>query len=175
MSYSSHRQRRPRLFQPEMLERRELLSTVAGLGHQPAEVVPLAKVHEVITGTMTGVDSVEEITLQKGTVTFGARGTLTILGLASQTGSESYNESKRGAIKYSNGSAILEDSSFDMIDTKFTGSGKQTGADSFSFKFKGKVTGGSGTYSGAAGKVSASGSSVAEVFSITLTVTLTRV
>ena len=172
---ANRKQRRQRMFQPEMLERRELLSTLGLPGHQPADVVPLANVRkEVISGTMTGRDSVSESTISKGTVSFSATGTLTTLGASSLSGSETYVESKSQAIKYSKGSAIFTDESFNTIDGSFTGSGKELGSGIVTFKFKGKVTGGTGPYAGAAGKISAAGTSDMDAFSIKVTITLKR-
>ncbi len=174
MSHLQSKQRRAYMFRPELLERRELLSTIVPPAHRPADVVPLAKAHkEVIKGSMTGTGSIVVITSLTGTEKFTATGTLTTLGAASLTGSNSY-AATHNKIKYTNGTATLVDASGDTIIATFTGTGKALSTTNFTFKSKGRVTGGTGLYAGAAGTISDSGSQniATGAFSITLTVTL---
>ncbi len=164
------------MFQPELLESRELLSTIVPAGHQHADVMPLAKKAKpvVIKGSMSGTALVSATTSLTGTTSFGATGLLSILGESSLAGSDSYAITHT-KIKYTNGSATLTDSSGDRINATFTGSGKVTSATTFTLKTKGTVTGGTGAYAGAVGKYTSSGTfdSATGAFTITkLTVTL---
>ena len=175
MSDLNHNHRRNRRFRLEFLECRELLSTFAHPAHPAVDVSPLARGHsEIIKGTLTGTGTLAPVSISAGTARFRATGNLTILGAASLVSSDSYSVSRNHKIKYSNGAATLTDSSGDTIIASFKGSGKATSAGIDTFKVKGPVTGGSGLYAGAAGRVSASGSlSVGtRAFSITLTLTL---
>jgi hypothetical protein len=177
MHYSKHKQRRARTFQPELLERRELLSAVGLPGHQAADVAPLAKVpKETIKGTMIGTAVVSPITSLAGTTSFGAAGTLSILGVSSLAGSDSYKVTKHDTIKYTDGVSTLSDDIGDTITATFKGSGKEKSAVDFTYKDRGKVTGGTGAYAGATGTVTSSGTfnSLTGAFSITVKVTLTH-
>jgi hypothetical protein len=157
MSHLKYTRRRERVFQPELLESRELLSTVLPAGHQHADVMPLAKARPVvIKGSMSGTALVSSISSLTGTSSFGATGLLSVLGESSLTGSESYAITHT-RIKYTDGSATLIDPSGDRLSASFTGSGKLTGGTTYSFKTKGTVTGGTGAYAGAVGKYTSSG------------------
>jgi hypothetical protein len=178
MSVLVHKPRRSRTFRLECLESRKLLSTIPVLADHTVEVSSMAKVRETITGSMGGPLHFAQTTAKVGTASFRATGSLTILGQASLAGSDNYSASRRNGfkVKYSNGSITLSDSSGDTITGSFKGSGSTSGTGLATFKVKGPVTGGTGLYSGAAGKVSASGSFIfaVDTFTITLTVRLTR-
>jgi hypothetical protein len=157
MSQLSHRRRRACVFQPELLESRELLSTIVAASVQHADVMPFAKARPVvIKGSMSGTSLVSASSSLTGTASFGATGLLSVLGTSSLAGSESYAITHT-RIKYTSGSATLGDSSGDKIDASFIGSGRLTGVTTYSFKTKGTVTGGTGAYAGAVGKYSSSG------------------
>jgi hypothetical protein len=162
-------------FQSDLLERRELLSAITLPGGRTAEVVPLAKTHkEVVKGTITGKIGITPSDSSMGSITFSGSGTLGPLGEFTLDGLSGFSESRRHAVKYTNGSAVFIDPSSNQITSSFTGSGKQTGTENFSFKFKGKINDGTGPYSGAAGKITATGSSSGESFTMKVTVTLTQ-
>jgi hypothetical protein len=176
MSCSCEKRRRTCTFQPELLERREVLSIAALPGQTVHDVIPLAKSpKEVFGGSLTGTAFVSATSSVAGTLDFAAEGTLTILGVSHLTGSDSYSVSKHGAVKYKHGASTLANSLGETLDATFTGSGKVTG-DSVSFKDKGKVTGGTGADAGAAGTFAASGSfnDVTDAFSETITITLKK-
>ncbi len=175
MSYLSHKQRRQRTCRLESLESRELLSTFAHPAHRVADVSSFANVHrQIIKGSMSGTGFLVPVSISTGTARFIATGSLTILGEAALASGDSYSVTRSRKVKYTNGAATLSDSSGDTITASFKGSGKATNAGIDTFKVKGPVTGGTGLYAGAAGKLSASGSLNlgTRAFSITLTVTL---
>lgn len=178
MSDLAHKPRRNRTFRLECLESRELLSTVPVPADHAVEVSSMARARETITGSMGGTLHFAQTTTKVGTASFQATGPFTILGPASLAGSVRYSASRRNGfeVKYGNGSVTLSDSSGDTITGSFKGSGNTSGTGVASFKVKGPVTGGTGLYRGAAGKLSASGSFIfaVDMFTITVTETLTR-
>jgi len=171
----SHKRLRSRRVQLELLESRELLS-VAGLPLQPAtEISPLAKIKETITGSMSGQAHTVPITFTTGTTNFEATGNTTVLGSTTLTGSVAYSTNKHHVLSYTKGVATLTDLSGDQIKVSYTGSGKVLAVGDFTFSVKGSVSGGSGKFTGAVGKFSATGSNDLGAFSIKLTVTLTKI
>jgi hypothetical protein len=161
-------------FQPDLLERRELLSAIMVPGDRTAEVAPLAKTHkEVVKGTITGAITITPLDSSMGSITFAGSGTLASLGEFTLNGLQSYSVSKSHAVKYTNGSAVFTDPHSDQITSSFTGSGKQKGTEDFTFNFKGKINEGTGPYAGAAGKITATGRSSGDSFTMKVTVTLT--
>jgi hypothetical protein len=168
---------RSRTLRLEFLESRELLSTIPMPVDRTAEVSPMAKrARETITGPMSGTLHFVPTSTTAGTASFRATGSLTILGQSTLTGSDNYSISRKNKVKYSNGSITLSDTSGDTITASFKGSGKATATGIDTFKVKGSVTGGTGSYTGATGKDSASGTfdDTTDAFSITVTVTLTH-
>jgi hypothetical protein len=128
----------------------------------------------VIEGSMSGTALVSATSSLTGTTTYSATGLLSTLGNSSLAGSDSYAVTHT-RVKYTDGSATLADSSGDRINAIFTGTGKVTGATTYTLKTKGTVTGGTGVYAGASGKYASSGTfdSATGVFTITkLTVSL---
>ncbi len=186
MRNQTHEPRRSRTSRLEFCESRQLQSTVSAPLARTVEVSPMAKAHgETIKGSMSGTCSLsgsssmsgvfqhESINSTVGTGIFVATGSLTILGQASLTGSDSYSLSHHEA-KYTHGSVTVSDTGGDQITASFEGSGKASTTGKDTFKVRGPVTGGAGTYAGAAGKFSASGSfnSQTDEFSIKLTIKL---
>jgi len=88
----------------------------------------------------------------------------------------SYSANKHNALKYTKGVGTLVDLSGDKINISFSGSGRDAGGSDFTFSWKGSVSGGTGTFVGAAGSLTGKGSlnSATGAFSIDLTVTLTH-
>jgi hypothetical protein len=93
--------------------------------------------------------------------------------LSTLQGSEGYAVSKSHAVKYFHGSATLSDPSSDTIIANFTGSGKETGAGTVTFKFNGKLTGGTGGYAGAAGTLLDSGTDNLSTGAVSIKVSIT--
>ncbi len=178
MSKLNHKLLRSRRFQLELLESRELLSVVGLPAPQAAEIIPLVAKRETITGTLNGQGSQAMSSLTQGTTHFSASGSTTVLGSTTLAGSVSYSVNKQHAVKYTNGVATLADKSGDF-KVSFSGSGPKAVAGDYTFSVKGSVIGGSGTgtFAGAAGSFSGTGSLniLTHVFSIKLTVTLTHV
>jgi len=173
MSNHNHKVRRSRRFRLELLESRELLSAVGLPAHQLADVSPLVKAHkEVIKGSLTGQGMASPINTFQGTTSFSSSGTTTVLGSATFKGSVSYSANARHAIKYTMGVGTLADLSGDQINVTFAGSGRNTSMGDFTFSVQGPVSGGTGTFAGAAGSFKAKGTLVGVVFSVNLTVTL---
>ncbi len=195
MRNQPHKPRHSRTSRLEVFKSRELLSNLSVPLDRAVEVSPMAKAHgETITGKMSGTCSISASGSGSGrsaasgsssmhyhgptgptpgSATFVATGSLTILGPASLTGSDSYSVLHH-EVKYTHGSMTLSDSSGDQIDVSFKGSGKASANGVDTFKVNGPVTGGAGMHIGAAGTFSASGSfnSGTDAFSIRLTIKL---
>jgi len=175
MSNLTHKVRQSRRFRLELLESRELLSAVGLPAHQVADVSPLARTHrEIIKGSLSGHGSVIPISTFQGTTFFSASGTATVLGSATFEGSVAYAANKHRAVKYTLGAGTLADLSGDQLTVSFSGSGRDTGAADFNFLMKGHVTGGTGTFAGAAGSITAKGTLNGGALSMKFTVTLTH-
>jgi hypothetical protein len=152
----SHNRCRRLVFGLELLESRELLSAVGHSDRPVAEVsVAIPALHEVIAGTYNGSAIVSPTSNFGGTATFITTGTA--IGLSSFDGSDSYSVNKRDAVRYTHGTATLANTSGDEISVSFAGKGRESRSGEFADFVKGAVTGGTGTYAGAAGTVSASG------------------
>jgi hypothetical protein len=176
VSKLNHKLLRSRRFQLELLESRELLSVVALPDLQAAEVSPLKQTQpETIKGTLSGRAHLVPITFTKGTTTFKAGGTTSVLGSTTLTGSVAYSTNKHLVVNYTKGVATLADLSGDQIKVSYTGSGHVVGVGDFTFSVNGSVTGGTGKFAGAKGKFTATGSNDLGAFSIQLTVTLTKI
>jgi len=175
MSNLSPKVPRSRKFRLELLESRELLSAVGLPAHQVADVSPLARTHRgIIKGSLSGQGSVIPISTFQGTTFFSASGTATVLGSATFEGSVAYAANKRGAVRYTLGAGTLSDLSGDQLTVTFSGSGRDKGAAEFNFVMKGHVTGGTGTFAGAAGSFTAKGTLNGGALSMTFAVTLTH-
>jgi len=154
--------------------------SVSGLPVQPvAEISPLAKAKgETIKGTLSGHGIAVPSSLTQGTTYFSAAGNTAALGATTLEGSLSYTENRQHTFKYTNGVATLADGSGDF-KISFSGSGPKEVSGDFNFTVKGSVIGGSGTgsFAGAAGSFSGTGSLdvLTHDFSIKITVTLKKI
>jgi hypothetical protein len=171
--------RQSRRFQLELLETRELLSVVGLPVLRAAEISPLAKAKgETIKGTLSGQGYVVPISTSQGTTYFTASGSTTALGSTTLEGRVSYSVNKQHSLKYTNGVGTLADNSGDF-KVSFSGSGPKVVAGDYTFSVKASVIGGSGTgsFTGAAGSFTGTGSLniLTHAFSIKLTVTLKHI
>ncbi len=174
VSDRSYKQRQGRKFRLELLESRALLSAGGVGANHGAEIVTLAR--ETIKGSLSGTATVVPFTLSTGTVTAKSSGALPVVGNVTLNSSEHYSVNKHHAIKYSHGSGIFADSSNDLIDVTFTGTGKMKGSSIFTFTLKGPISGGTGLFAGAKGKFTGTGSfdSATHAFSMNFKATLTQ-
>ena len=172
---------RRQTFRPEMLETRELLSTVAVATRPAAEVSPLAKTRggNIINGWFAGPGVWTPRSRLRGTNTFTASGEGTPFGALSINGSVNYKTAiQDGAIvgyNLENGNATLSDSSGDKLHLQFTGVLYESGT-TYGLSWTGTVNGGSGKFSKASGTFTAWGTygvatGALQVPSITITLT----
>jgi hypothetical protein len=171
----SHRSLRSRAFRLELLESRELMSAVGTSDQHIVQVsVAIQALHETIAGTYSGTAIASPTSEFKGTSDFRTAGTA--IGPSSFDGSDSYSASKHNTVKYTNGTATLADTSGDEINVTFTGKGRGNGAGEYSIFAKGSVKGGAGTYAGAAGSFSSSGtfSDITGAFTANIKIVLKR-
>jgi hypothetical protein len=124
---------------------------------------------EILAGSLSG-----PVSLSPGTAVFNTSGTTTLLGSATFDGSVSYSVRKHHALKYSTGVGTLADLSGDTINVSYSGSGREASATDDTISLKSAVSGGTGTYAGAAGSVKGKGSldPATGTLSLQLTVTL---
>jgi len=147
---------RSRAFRLELLESRELLSTVGNFERNIAEVsLAIPALHQTIAGSYSGSAIASPTSELGGTSTFKTTGTA--IGASTFDGSDSYSANKHRDVKYTHGVATLADMSGDEINVTFAGKGHETVSGEFTVSVKGKVTGGAGTYAGTAGTFSESG------------------
>ncbi len=176
MGNVDHKRLRSRRFRLELLESRELLSVIGLPDHPAAAISPLAKPKgETITGNLSGRATLHPTTFTQGTTTYTATGNTTVLGPTTLSGSVAYSTNKHFVITYTKGTATLTDLSGDQIKVSYTGKGHVLSPFESSFTVKGSVIGGTGTFTKAVGKFNATGGIDLGVFSIQLTVTLTKI
>jgi hypothetical protein len=159
----------------ESLESRQLLSAAGHPGHSVAEVSrAVPAIHETLSGTFVGQGIVTPTSPSHGTTSFTANGNIIVPSTFS--GHLTYSLNRKGATRYTGGSATLTDSLGDQIKVAFTGSGSLAGATDYTIFIKGPVKGGAGTFKNAKGTFSGNGQVdyLAQSFSISLTVKLTR-
>jgi hypothetical protein len=159
----------------ESLESRQLLSAAGLPGHSVADVSrTVPAIHETLSGTLSGQGVVIPTSASHGTTAFTATGE--IIGPSTFSGHLSYSLTKKGATKYTGGSATLTDYRGDQIKVAFTGSGSLAGGTDYTIFIKGPVKGGAGSFKNAAGTFSGNGqvNYLTRSFSISLTVNLTR-
>jgi hypothetical protein len=178
---------RRRALRLEMLETRELLSTVAAPARPAMEVSPLTKTPsgDLINGWFVGPGVWTPRSRSRGTNTFTASGAATVgvaatpLGAITFSGSVEYEAAvENGAIvgyHLQNGIATLSDSSGSKLHLHFTGELYESGT-TYGLSWTGTVNGGSGKFSKASGTFTAWGtysvaSGALQVPSITLILT----
>lgn len=149
------RTRRDRRFYCELLEDRNLLS--AGIpASVSVEVRALTSKHvtQVIKGSINGdftVDSPLEVTLN-------GSGNLSVMGATTVTGGYKLSGNIRTHKATASGRALTFSGASGTVSVLFSGSGRLTNG-VLASKMKGKVTGGTGAFSGATGTFTAGGTS----------------
>ena len=130
--------------------------------------------HDTLSGTLVGQGVVTSTSPSHGTTSFTATGYIILPSTFS--GHLTYSLNKKGATRYTGGSATLTDSLRDQIKVAFTGSGSLAGVTDYTIFIKGPVKGGAGTFKNAAGTFSGNGevNYLTRSFTITLTIKLTR-
>ncbi len=152
----------------EMLETRELMSTVAVAAHRAAEVSPLARQStkgEVINGWLAG-PGVWSGNTDRGTNGLIASGTATTgldatpFGAIAFNGNLAYKAVHEGpsivGYRLANGTGTLTDSTGGQLDLRFTGELYESGT-TYAFSWTGTLKGGRGDLSKATGTFSAWG------------------
>ena len=187
MSKLSRQSRRALAFRPEMLERRELLSTGMLPLHQHADVIPFAR-GAPITGLLSGEatftsTSFDIVGFKYASTLKNVSGTLQgNAGAASLAGAISGKGAGHTASVFSKGLTLsganigaikLTPSGFTGNLATFNGHFSQG---NYTFVSSGNVTGKSGMYAGYKGSYSATGSRIPSgtQFTITLTITLQK-
>lgn len=166
---------RSRAFRMEQLELRELLSAAGNADAHISEVsIATPALHETIAGSYSGSAIASPTSEFSGTAIFITTGSA--IGPSSFDGSDSYLASKHGAVKYTRGTATLANMSGDEITLTFAGKGHESSSGNFTDSVKGKVTGGAGTFAGAAGTDSANGNfdDATGAFSLNVRIVLKR-